>query len=278
MKKTRNYFFNSELSGKIGIIVLLLIIFMAVFGTSFAKYSPYYPSDAAFVPPGSDHWLGTDDLGIDLWAQICEGAKLSLTIGFFSALLSGIVGGFLGIICGYYGGVLDKVVMRISDILIAIPSLPLMIVMGVFFGAGIQNIIIVLAVFSWAGPARIARSKVISLKQEKYILVAESYGAGIVYLTFKHFLPSIFPIIIVSFIRLVNRGIVAEASLSYLGLGDPTAKSWGLILNHAMSFNGIYYTDYWKWWLVSPFLAITITVLAVSFIARDAERQLNTRL
>ena len=97
-----------------------------------------------------------------------------------------------------------------------------------------------------------------SIKNEYYVLLAKSYGAGIFYLTFRHFLPAVFPVVMVNFIRLINRGIVAEASLSFLGLGDPTAKSWGLILNHALSFRGIYYTEFWKWWLMSPFLSITI--------------------
>lgn len=278
MKNFLVFYKSSSISGKISMLMIALVFLVAVFGTAFSRHSAFVPSDSAFVPPNTEHLLGTDDLGIDLWAQICEGAKLSLTIGIFSALLSGIAGSFIGIICGYYGGFFDKFVMRVSDILIAIPSLPLMIVMGVFFGAGIQNIIFVLAVFSWTGPARIARSKVISLKTEKHVLVAESYGAGIFYLTFRHFLPEIFPVVMVSFIRLVNRGIVSEASLSFLGLGDPTAKSWGLILNHAISFKGIYFTDFWKWWLVSPFAAITLTVLAISFIARDAEKFLDVKL
>ncbi|NLV86090.1 MAG: ABC transporter permease [Clostridiales bacterium] len=278
MKKVAKFFNKCSLGGKLSILFLIFLMLMAVFGTIFARHSAFIPSGSAFTAPNSEHFLGTDDLGIDLWAQLCEGAKLSLTIGICSALLSGIAGSFIGIICGYYGGVLDKIVMRISDILIAIPSLPLMIVMGVFFGAAIRNIILVLAIFSWTGPARIARSKVISLKEEKFIKIAESYGGGIFYLTFKHFLPAVFPIVMVSFIRLINRGIVSEASLSFLGLGDPTAKSWGLILNHAISFKAIYFTDFWKWWLVGPFAAITLTVLSIAILARDTEKFLNVKL
>ena len=278
MKKARNYLNTCSLGVKAALVSVVLLFVIAVFGTAFAKHSAFAPSGSSFVPPCREHVLGTDDLGIDLWAQICEGAKLSLTIGICSALISGVFGSFVGIMCGYYGGAFDKIFMRISDVLIAIPSLPLMIVLGVFFGAGIQNIIIVLALLSWTGPARVARSKVMSMRHEKHILLAKSYGAGIVYLSFYHFLPAVLPLVTVSFVNQINKGIVSEASLAFLGLGDPTAKSWGLILNHAMAFRGIYHTEFWKWWLVAPIVAITVTVLSISVIARDLEKRIDVRL
>lgn len=127
-------------------------------------------------------------------------------------------------------------------------------------------------------PARIIRSKVLALKEESYIKVAKGYGASFSYITFKHFMPQIFPICATSFIKLISRAIVSEASLSFLGLGDPTSKSWGLILNFALNFRGIYFTDYWKWWVVYPLAFIIILVLSTATLSRELERVLDIKI
>ncbi len=263
--------------GRMGIAIITVVLFLGVFSGWLSLHPHNIPSGASLEPPGVAHLLGTDDLGIDLWAQICFGARISIIVGFGTALLAGIGGSIIGIFSGYFGGLVDKLIMRITDIMIAMPDLPVMIVLGAFFGPSVKNIIIVLALFSWTGPARIVRSKVLSVKQEKYVAAAKSYGAGFWHLTLRHFLPGILPLVMVSVIRLVSRAIVAEAGLAFLGLGDPTSKSWGLILNHAINFRGIYFTEYWKWWLVSPIVAITLLVTAIAFIGRDIEKIVNSK-
>lgn len=263
--------------GKIGLAVVLMVLFLAVFSDWLALHPYSIPSGDALEAPGADHWLGTDDLGIDIWAQVCFGARISIIVGFGTALLAGIGGSIIGIFSGYSGGLTDKLVMRLTDLVIVLPDLPMMIVLGAFFGPSVRNIIIVLALFSWTVPARIVRSKVLAVKQENYVSAAISYGAGFWHLTLRHFLPNILPLVMVSVIRLTSKAIVAEASLAFLGLGDPTSKSWGLILNHAINFKGIYFTDYWKWWVVSPITAIMLLVTAIAFISRDIERIINTK-
>lgn len=278
MKSIIKNFGYFTITGKIAVIVIMLIMFAGVFADFLAVHPYNIPSGKSLEAPGSTHWLGTDDLGIDLWAQICSGARTSIIVGFGTALLAGVGGSIIGIFSGYFGGIIDKMIMRITDMMIVLPDLPMMIVLGAFFGPSIKNIILVLSLFSWTIPARIVRSKIISIKQEKYILAAHSYGAGFLHLTIKHFLPSILPVMMVIIIKLVGKAIVAEASLSFLGLGDPTSKSWGLIINHAINFKGIYFTDYWKWWVVSPLVAISLMVVAFAFIGRDLEKVLNTKL
>jgi len=263
--------------GKIGLAIVLTVLLLAIFSDLLALHPYSIPSGDALKAPGADHWLGTDDLGIDIWAQICFGARISIIVGFGTALLAGIGGSIIGIFSGYSGGLTDKLVMRLTDLVIVLPDLPMMIVLGAFFGPSVRNIIIVLALFSWTIPTRIVRSKVLSVKQEKYVEAAMSYGAGFWHLTLRHFLPNILPLVMVSVIRLTSRAIVAEASLAFLGLGDPISKSWGLILNHAINFKGIYFTDYWKWWVVSPISAIMLLVTAIAFISRDMERIINTK-
>lgn len=278
MKCLISKFNKFSVAGKVSIVIILITIILAIFGNKMAVNSYKMPSGDALESPSSFHIFGTDDLGIDIWAEMCAGARTSFTVGFGAAILTAVIGSSVGIIAGYFGGMADKILMRIIDAMIVIPDFPTMIVLGAFFGPSVRNIIIVLCLVSWPMPARIVRSKVISLKEEKFILASKSYGASFWHISTKHFFPYVFPIIMVTVIKLISRAIVSEASLSFLGLGDPTSKSWGLILNHALNFKGIYYTDYWKWWVMTPLIAIMIIVLAFSTISRDLEKITNTKL
>ncbi len=267
-----------SLPGKVGLVVILVVLLAAILAPYISIHPPNVSSGPPLSPPGKGHPLGTDELGVDLWAQICYGARVSLLVGFGAALLAALGGGLVGIVSGYLGGWSDKVLMRLIDMMIILPDLPVMIVLAAFLGPSVLNIVLVLALFSWIFPARIVRSQILTLKERGYIKSAETYGASVWYLMWKHFLPEVFPLVAVNMIRLSGRAIVAEASLSFLGLGDPTSKSWGLILHHAISFKGIYYTDFWKWWLLYPWLALTIVVIALAFISRELERMVDPRL
>ncbi|MEG3067261.1 MAG: ABC transporter permease [Syntrophaceticus schinkii] len=277
-KKTYGFIYSFSPSGKIGLVLLSLIFLMALLAPWISIHPHRVSSGPSLIPPAWPHILGTDELGIDLWAQICFGARVSLLVGISTALLAGFVGGAVGIVAGYIGGLVDKMIMRLVDIMIVLPDLPVMIVLAAFFGPSLFNIILVLALFSWASPARIVRSQVLMLKEQSYIKAAEIYGASPWYLLWKHFLPEVFPLLAVNMIRLTGRAIVAEAGLSFLGLGDPTSKSWGLIIHHATSFRGIYYTNFWKWWLFYPWLFLMLMVISLAFISRDLERIADPRL
>ncbi|SFR01332.1 peptide/nickel transport system permease protein [Desulfoscipio geothermicus DSM 3669] len=267
-----------SLLGKTSFIVILLILLVAIFAPCISIHPYNVSSGPPLSPPGGEHPLGTDELGIDLWAQICYGARVSLLVGFLTALLAALGGGLIGIVSGYLGGWTDKILMRIIDIMIVLPDLPVMIVMAAFFGPSLLNIILVLALFSWVFPARIVRSQVLMLKEQGYIKSAETYGAGAWYLIHRHFLPEVFPLVAVNMVRLTGRAVVAEAGLSFLGLGDPTSKSWGLIMHHAINFAGIYFTPFWKWWLLYPWLALTLMVISLAFISRELEKMADPRM
>lgn len=267
-----------SLTGRLGLGVVLIFLLMGIFAPYLSPYSPSVPSGPALEGPSRQHWLGTDDIGIDLWAQVCYGARISIIVSFGTALLAGIGGSIIGIFAGYWGGIVDQAVMRFTDMMIVLPDLPVMIVLGAFFGPSLRNVIIVLALFTWTTPARIVRSRIISIKQEAYVKMARSYGAGFWHLTLRHFMPPVLPVVMVSVIKLVSRAIVAEASLSFLGLGDPTSKSWGLILYHALNFSAIFYTNFWKWWVVYPLLAILLMVLGIALISRELEKVADRKL
>jgi peptide/nickel transport system permease protein len=264
--------------GEIGLSFLVAVLILAAAAPLICDHSHQQASGPPLAAPGRFHLLGTDELGVDLWAQICFGARISLLVGVGTALLSGLAGAMAGIAAGYLGGWTDRLVMRVVDILLVLPDLPVLIVLAAFFGPGVGTLIMVLSAFSWVFTARIVRSRVLSLKQRQYIQAAESNGAGVAYLMRRHFLPELFPLAAVGMIRMAGRAIVAEAGLSFLGLGDPTSRSWGLIIHHALSFQGIYYTDFWKWWLLYPWLALMLTVVSLALVAKDLEKAADPRM
>ena len=264
--------------GRFGLTIMAVICFLALAAPLICHHSYRQASGPPLSAPDRDHWMGTDELGVDLWAQICFGSRISLLVGVGTALLAGLGGAAVGILSGYRGGWMDRLNMRMIDIVLVLPDLPILIVLAAFFGPSVGTIIGVLSAFSWVFTARVVRSRVLSLKQRRYIQASESYGAGAWYLLLRHFLPEIFPLAAVGMIRLAGRAIVAEAGLSFLGLGDPTSRSWGMIIHHALGFQGIYYTAYWKWWLLFPWLALTLAVTSLSLLGKDLEKTADPRV
>jgi len=174
--------YNLKPTGKISVMILAMLIVLAVFAPLFTWLPHDRSSGPPLSPPRLPHLLGTDDLGTDIWAMICFGARVSLAVGLGTALLAGLGGGIVGMLAAYRGGWTDRLLMRIIDIMIALPSLPVMIVLAAFFGPSLLNIIMVLTLFSWSVPARVVRSGALSLKEQPYIKMAAHYGAGTFYL------------------------------------------------------------------------------------------------
>ena len=264
--------------GKLALCGIALIVMVATFAPLLSAHPPEKITGGALEAPGRAHLLGTDELGMDIWAQICYGARMSLFIGLAVACIAGLGGGVLGILAGYFGGAVDQVVMRTVDILMALPTFPLLVVISAFMGPSIANIILVLALFSWAKPARIARSQTLAIKENTYIIAARNYGATPFYLMWRHILPEILPILFVLIISITSYAIMAETGLAFLGLGDPTAKSWGMMLYYATNFKSIYFTPYWQWWLVPPLVALIFLLLCLAFVGRDLEEVLDPRM
>ena len=243
---------------------------------SFLK-SGTVPSGQALSPPSQEHWFGTDDLGIDLFASVCYGAKSSLLLSVGSAVVAAIGGSIIGMLAGYAGGIIDTLIVSIIDFFIGIPDLLLMVVLGVFLGPGLANIIFAISLVSWIMPAKIVRSEMLKIKTENYIRLSNAYGAHFWHIFAWHLWKPLFSIILVSVIKIMNKAILAEASLAYLGLGDPLSKSWGMTITRAMDFPNIYLTDFWKWWLVFPTTVMVCTVLSVAAIGRWMELRIGGR-
>lgn len=266
-----------ERLGRVGAVILGLFVLVAVFAPLLAPYDPRAQTGLPYQPPSASHLLGTNDIGQDILSELIYGTRVSLAIGFLAALLAIVVGTLVGVASGYYGGLADTLLMRFVDITLALPFLPLLIVLAVFLGRNITTTVLVVSVVIWARPARILRSQVLSARERGFVQAARAMGGRPKHLLRRHVLPAVSPLIIAQFVRAANIAILLEASLSFLGLGDVTAKSWGTTLYYA-SARGAFLTRAWLWWVLPTGLAISLVVVAFAFIGYSLEERADPRL
>jgi peptide/nickel transport system permease protein len=264
-------------TGMTGLVILVCFILVAVFAPFFAPYDPYERVGTPFGTPSTKHLLGTNDIGQDILSEIIFGTRISLLIGILSAAVSLVIGTVIGLTSGYLGGKTDVILMRAVDLSLVIPMLPLMILLAAFFGPSFWNIILVIGMLSWASPARVIRSQVLTVKNKGYVESLQGLGAKPWYTIVKHIIPPTMSIIISQLILMSSRAILTEASLSFLGLGDPTKKSWGIILFYAQA-RSAFLTNAWIWWILPPGILITILVISFAYIGNALEEIVNPRL
>ena len=221
-------------------------------------------------------YMGTDTLGRDLAVGLLFGFPVALFIGFLTSTLTTIVGSVLGIWGGYVGGRTDDVIQRVSDILNNLPQLPILIFLVFIMGQNIWNIILVLVVFGWSGLTILVRSMVLQAKEEQFIEASVAVGASRSWIMARHIFPQVAPFIFTQMIFYTPSAILAEAALSFLGLGDPTLPTWGQILERGFQ-TGAIFLGYW-WWIIPPGILIVITALCFVFIAQGLEPVVNPRL
>lgn len=268
---------STKFIGLTGVVMFSIVALFAIFGPLFIPYDAYKQAGASFQPPSASHWLGTNDMGQDILAELAVGARTSLFIGIMTAILATLIGGIVGVLSGYIGGRFEQLMMRIIDVVLTLPYLPLMIVVAVYMGPGVFTQIFVITLVMWAGKARQIRAQTLSIKSAGPVLAAKTMGASDFYIFKKHILPGVFPLFIPQFVGAVNASILMESSLSFLGMGDPTMKSWGSILYYANSRSG-FLTDAWIWWIIPPGICIVLVVLAFSFMGYYLEEKVNPRL
>jgi len=260
--------------------MLLIVVLAAIFAPQIAPYDPYQrvQVEAAdlFAPPDAAHLLGRDDAGKDVFSQLVHGARVSLIVGFAASFFSMFIGTSVGLIAGYYGGRLGGFLMRIVDFLMVIPDLPLMLVIIAVWGRGLVNIIVVISLLGWTYTARLVRSQVLSLKERQFILRAKAIGAGSRRIILRHILPQVIPLIVAQAVLDISASILAESSLSFLGLGDPRLVSWGNMLNLAFD-RGAVSRQAW-WFLLPPGFAILWVTLALVLIGNSLEEIVNPRV
>lgn len=269
-------FFGNKI-GTLGFIMMVSFFIIAFLGP---KIYPYSPIDVAAGPamskPTPEFLFGTDHLGRDLFGAIISGTKTSLIVGLSAALISISIGTTIGLTSGFIGGRLDGILMRFTDGMMVLPKLPLIMVLSALLGTNIRNIILVIGFTGWTGTARLVRSQALSIRERPYIERAKSIGAGNIYIMYKHVLPNVFPVIFANTILATSSAVLAEASLSFLGLGDPLSVSWGQILNGAF-VNGAVSIGAW-WYFVPAGLAIILLVLSFTFVGYSFDEILNPKL
>jgi ABC-type dipeptide/oligopeptide/nickel transport system permease subunit len=230
-----------------------------------------------FTVWGARHGLlGTNSFGFDVWTQLVHGARISLVVGSLAALISTSLGIFFGVLAGYVGGIADEITMRIVDVLLCLPVLPLLLALSSYFKPNVYYLVIIIAIFGWQGLSRVIRSRVLTLRELPFIESARASGASSSYLLIRHLIPNVFPIAMASLVLSVPGAILTEAALSFLGFGDPFAPTWGKMLHEAQS-EGSFHALAW-WYIVPPGLAITFLCVAFVFIGHALDEIVNPRL
>ncbi len=253
----------------IGLVLLTVLALGGIFAPWIAPYDPNLQTYEMIETPSWAHPLGTDDLGRDLLSRLIHGGQISLFVGVSTVLISLVIGVVLGISAGYYGGWLDTIIMRYIDLQWAFPNFIIAVYLVAVFGTGLSNVIIAISLAFIDDFARIARSMVLTIREEQYVAAARTLGASDNRIMWRHILPNAAAPLIVQATVSVSYAILAEAGLSFLGLGvQASTPTWGLILAESRSFISR------AWWLgVFPGLFIMITVLSINFLG-DAMRDL----
>jgi oligopeptide/dipeptide ABC transporter ATP-binding protein len=263
-----------------GVGMLLTVVLVAIFAPIIAPFDPKSSAGVntrdVYNPPSAQHWLGTDDAGKDIFSSFVYGARVSLIVGFFASFISVFIGGAIGLIAGYYGGRVENLLMRFTDTMLVIPDLPLIVVIVALTKPSLFNIIFVIGIFGWTTTARIVRSQTLAVKSRKFVLRARGIGAGNPHIIRHHILPLVMPILVVNAILVISTAILNESTLSFIGLGDPTAISWGQMLNFAFSRGAM--SAGASWALVVPGFGIVWVVLSLTLLGHGLEQVLNPRL
>ena len=264
----------------IGFAMLAFAVAVALFAPILAPYDPNttvrVTIDNIYSPPSPQNWLGTDDAGKDILTNLIYGTRVSLLVGFFASFISLVIGGMIGLTAGFYGGRVENILMRLTDILLVIPDLPLLIVLIALLGRGLGVLIFVIGILGWTGTARVVRSQTLSVRERKFVQRAKAIGAGNFYIIRRHIFPLVFPLMVVNAILVISAAILNESTLAFLGLGDPTRLSWGQMLNFAFNRGGMSAGAWWS--LVPPGFAIIWVVLGLTLLGNGLERVFNPRL
>jgi len=222
--------------------------------------------------------LGTDGYRHDVFSQLILGSRISIAIGISAAIMSVLFGLLVGITAGYLGGVIDEALMRIVDILICLPVLPILLVLIAMFGYNVWYVVLVIAIFGWQGLSRVIRSQVLSLREMSFVESAIASGASKRYIMMRHIIPNVLPVALTSLVLSVPGAIILESSLSFLGFGDPFAPTWGKMLQNAYDTNAFSPMNLAWWDILPPGLAITFLCLTFVFIGHAIDEIVNPKL
>jgi peptide/nickel transport system permease protein len=261
--------------GRPGLLFISLILLMALFAPWLSGYQPAAYTKALFSPPSLKHWLGTNDVGQDIFTRLLYGARTSLIIGIGVGIISVFLSILIGATAALFGGLYDRITMRVVDALLVIPPVILAILVAAYLRPNILLLILILSLIMWPGGARVVRAQTLSLKERMHVSAARSFGANHRHVLIRHIIPEMGPILIAVLIQFIRRGIFMEAGLSFLGISDPAMISWGGMMQHALRFS---YLKVWKWWLLPSGFALSLTIMGFVFLGYALETTLNPYL
>lgn len=261
----------------VGLALIAFLAAVAVFAPLLTRYDPRAISGLALERPSAVHRIGTDVPGRDLFAQLIYGARWSLIVAVVAASVAMVGAIVIGVLPALIGGYVDAVASRFTIFVLALPGLPLLVLVGTFAGDSRVVVILVIAVIGMAPNARVLRAHALSLRQRGYVASARGFGGGPLYVLRRHMVPGLAPLILVGFVNWAGVSIALEAGLSFLGIGDPSGVSWGLMLNRALDQQSLYFSPLWVWWVLPTGLAITLAVLGFTLVGVGLEPKFNPR-
>jgi peptide/nickel transport system permease protein len=268
----RRWKLSANLSLSIGLVLVAIPSLIAVLAPLLTHADPMALGPESLRPPDWVHFMGTDDLGRDEFARVLYGGRISLMVGLFSALIAVFVGTLIGTVAGYFGEGIDDLLMRFTEVFQIIPRFLLAIVVVALLGGGQGKIILIIGLLSWPGTARVIRSQLLVIRGEEFVSAATMSGASSARIIMRHILPNVLPFIIISASLQTAAGVLVESYLSFLGLGDPSQPSWGLLLQQAQ----LYLQQAW-WMSAFPGTFLSMTILGLNLIGDGLASRFGAR-
>ncbi len=275
--------FKQSLLGRIGLTLLIIFALMAICSYIPPLINPMYnpmtgvdPEISTCTPPSWRHWLGTDFMGRDIFSQLLAGARVAFMVGVSAAVMSVVLGTAIGMTAGYMGKLVDTLLMRTADMIMVMPTLLFVLIISSVFGQlNIWTIVLIIALFRWPGVSRMIRGQTLSLKQRPFIEAAKMAGASHSRIIFRHIMPNVLPLAFLFMTFRVTSAIIIEASLAFLGFGDPGTVSWGMMLQWVWKTGYMFKAPYW---LLPPGICISLITLSFYMLGRAMDEVLDPRL
>jgi len=255
---------------RLGLILVAFFVLAAIFADYIAPHSPWERFEP-YTKPSTKHWLGTNDIGNDILSELIHGSRASLIVGVGASAIATLLGLFIGLISGYFKGFVDELLMGITDIFLMIPRIPLLIILAAFLKSSFWIIMLALGLLWWTSTARVVRSRTLQVCEMDFVTSSKCLGFKNRHIILSDILPNIFPVALPKFMLTVATAMISEASLSFLGLGDPSMKSWGLMINFAFIKGGLI-NEMW-WWYLPPGICIVLFVFSIVLLGFSFEEE-----
>ncbi len=269
---------RTQIAGTVGALIIGFYVVLLLFGSQLAPFRATELAGPSLSPPGGANRLGTNLLGQDILSQLVVGARASLSVALVAGAGTVLLGGVVGVAAAWFPGWIDAVLMRVTDLVLIVPKLPLLLLVGALTGGSVLGLSLVISLLFWPNAARILRSQVLTLRTRTHVRAAAGFGAGTWHQLRRHILPDLALISIAEFIPAAGRAVALQAGLAFLGVGDPSLASWGGMIRDAVSFRALFITSAWKWWLVPPVTALVALIVGITLLGSAVERRLSPRL